>query len=414
MNLSLFIAGRLYGSRSGGRQVSRPAITIATLGIAVGLAVMIVSVCVVLGFKNEIRQKLIGFGTHIQVANLEQSRSYETTPIVAGDSLMRVLHSIQGIKSAQRFITKPGLIKTEDSFRGVALKGVGEEYDLHFLAAHLEEGEMPRFSAQESGNRILISRTIADEMNLKVGDRIYTYFIGSSIRARRFTVSGIYRTNLAEFDKNLVFADLHTLLRLNNWETDQVSGVELTVQDEDKLDDVYRQVVRHVNRQVDQNGAAYYSETIQMLYPSLFAWLDLLDINVWIILALMVAVAGFTMVSGLLIIILERTNMIGVLKALGASDGMIRRIFLTFSVFLIGRGLLIGNVLGLGICLFQQWTGFFHLDPETYYVDTVPILLNPLLIIALNLGTLLISVFVLVAPSYLVSHIHPAKSIRFE
>ena len=414
MNFPLFIARRIYGSRTNQKQVSRPAITIATLGMAIGLAVMIVSVCVVLGFKAEIRNKVVGFGSHIQIMNMEQTRSFESYPVVGDDSLIQAVKKIEDVDHVQRFITKPCLIKTSDEFRGVALKGIGQEYDCSFLRNHLVDGMIPEFTDSLVSNQVVISQNIADELNIKMGDKIFCYFMGNSIRARRYQVAGIYCTHLMEFDQNLIFTDIKALVKLNGWENDQVSGLEVTVKDYSRLNEIYYKMVHAINGQIDHYGDSYFSCTIEQLYASLFGWLSLLDMNVWVILILMLAVAGFTMISGLLIIILERTNMIGVLKALGATNTTVRHTFLYFAVFVIGKGLVFGNIIGVGLCIIQKYFSVFHLDAQTYYVDTVPVLINPLLILLLNTVTLIISVLVLIVPSYLVSHIHPAKSIRFE
>ncbi|MDO4956603.1 MAG: ABC transporter permease [Bacteroidales bacterium] len=414
MNLPLFIAKRLYSSRTSTQRVSRPAVTIATLGIAIGLAVMIVSVCVVLGFKSEIKEKVVGFGSHIQLSSIYRDNIFESSPIACNDSLYQVIKIIPGIKSYQRFITKSAILKTDEQFRGAALKGIGQEYNLDFLKKHLQEGEFPVFSDTASTNKIVVSRLIADQMQLKLGDKVYCYFMDENIRARRFQIAGIYQTYLSEFDKNFIYTDLYTLKKLNSWEDDQMGGLEITIDNFEELDITYRKLMKKVNTQLDHYGNAYYTASITMLYPHLFSWLSLLDMNVWIILVLMIAVAGFTMISGLLIIILERTQMIGLLKALGATNKTIRHAFLYFAVFLIGRGMIIGNLLGFGLCWLQDTFGLIHLRPETYYVDTVPILINPLLIIAINVGTLIVSVLFLVGPSFLVSHIHPAKSMKFE
>lgn len=414
MNFPLFIARKIYGSRTNQKQVSRPAITIATIGMAIGLAVMIISVCVVLGFKHEIRNKLFGFGSHIQVMNMEQTNSFESFPVVGNDSVMSVIKEIPNVTHVQRYITKPCLLKTEKDFRGVALKGIGPEYDYSFLKDHLVEGEIPVFSDSIISNRIIISESIAKDLKIEVGDKIYCYFMGNSIRARRYVIAGIYCTHLMEFDDNLLFTDLRALVKLNGWEDDQISGFEISVKDYNTINDDFINVLHKMNGQVDRYGDTYFVCTIEQLYPSLFAWLSLLDMNVWVILILMLAVAGFTMISGLLIIILERTNMIGVLKALGATNPSIRHTFLYFATFIIGKGLIYGNLIGLGLCFLQKYFSIIHLDAQTYYVDTVPILINPFAILLLNLVTLIISVLVLIIPSFLVSHIHPAKSIRFE
>lgn len=415
MNLPLFLAKRIYRENGDGGKVSRPAIRIATIGVATGLAVMIVTVAVVLGFKHTIRDKVIGFGSHIKVENLLTMQSPDPAPIYIGDSTMRVLNGIDGVGHVQRFVTTQGILKTDSDFLGIVFKGVGQEYDMTFIRENLQEGEIPKFSDSKSSNRLLISRIVADKLKLKTGDRIFAYFISDSgVRARKFTVSGIYETNMTQFDRNLCFTDLNTTVRLNGWDKGQCSGAELLVKDFGRLDEIAMNVTDRINRTTDRYGETFTSMTIYEAYPQIFSWLELLDINVWIILALMMCVAGFTMTSGLLIIILERTRMIGILKALGASNGSVRRTFLWFAVFIIGRGMLWGDVIAIGLILLQTHTGFIRLDPSVYYVSTAPMELNLPLIALINAATLLISVLVLIGPSYLIAHIHPAKSMKYE
>ncbi len=414
MDSNFFIARRLFRDKGDARKVARPAIVIATCGVAIGLAVMIVSVCVVLGFKQEIRSKVIGFGSHVQIQNYAAVTANAPLPVVITDSLMRQVEAVDGVSHVQRFSNKEGILKTDEEFKGILLRGVGPEFDADFLKAHLEKGEFPEFSDSVASNRIVISREVADELHLDVGDRIFAYFFEQSVRARRFTVAGIYCTHLSEFDDAMVFTDLYTCNRLNAWKPDQYSGLEVSVADFGLLDNVTGKLVNMVNRQTDAYGASYIAMNIEELYPQIFAWLSLLDVNVWVILALMVSVAGFTMVSGLLIIILERTNFIGVMKALGATNRSIRHIFLYFSLFVIGKGLLWGNVIGIGLVVFQSCSGMFKLDAATYYVDVVPVLFHFGYVAAINVATLVICVLALIVPSFLVSHIHPAKAIRFE
>ena len=415
MNLPLFIARRIYGSEDQQREVSRPAIRIATIGVAIGVAVMVITVSVVFGFKHSIRDKVVGFGSHIQIQNFMAQQTASPSPICISDSLQKVLRKTAGVKHIQQYAITQGILKTDDDFLGVAFKGVGSDYDLSFLKGNLVEGEVPHFSSDKSSYQLLVSSMMANKLHLKVGQRIYAYFIGQdNVRARRFTIKGIYETNMTQFDQTLCFTDLHTAVRLNDWEQDQCSGVEVLVQDFDRLNETAQTVVQKVNRKTDRYGEILTSQTIFEAYPHIFQWLSLLDINVWIILVLMVAVAGFTMISGLLIIILERTQMIGILKALGMRNTTVRHTFLWFAVFIIGRGLLWGNIIGIGITLLQQHTGIIHLDPASYYVDTAPMELNIPVILLLNAATLLICLFVLIAPSYLVSHIHPARSMRYE
>ena len=417
MNFPLFIARRIYSDPIGDHQkVSKPAIRIAVAGVAIGLAVMIISVCVVLGFKHTIRDKVVGFGSHIQVANFYTLQSSAIDqPIAIGDSMMNVLKRTDGVKHVQRFAMKQGILKTDNDFLGVMFKGVGPEFDSTFIHKNMMEGSIPHFSDQQSTNRILISKDMASKLNVKAGDRIFAYFRGEGgVRTRRFTISGVYQTNLAQYDKTTCFCDLYTARKLNAWTDDMVTGAELTVNDFKQLSTTANDIINRVNRTQDQYGNTFSSKTIRELSPQIFSWLDLLDLNVWIILAIMTAVAVVTMISGLLIIILERTTMIGVLKALGARNSTVRHTFLWFAAFIIGKGLLIGDALALALILLQKFTGFAKLDPQTYYVDVVPVELDWMLIVALNIATMLIALFVLIAPSYLVSHIHPAKSMRYE
>ena len=417
MNFPLFIARRIYSDHIGDQQkVSKPAIRIAVAGVAIGLAVMIISVCVVLGFKHTIRDKVVGFGSHIQVANFYTLQSSAIDqPVAIGDSMMNVLKRTDGVKHVQRFAMKQGILKTDNDFLGVMFKGVGPEFDSTFIHKSMVEGSIPHFSDQQSTNRILISKDMTSKLRVKAGDRIFAYFIGEGgVRTRRFTISGVYQTNLAQYDKTTCFCDLYTARKLNAWTDDMVTGAELTVNDFKQLSTTANDIINRVNRTQDQYGNTFSSKTIRELSPQIFSWLDLLDLNVWIILAIMTAVAVVTMISGLLIIILERTTMIGVLKALGARNSTVRHTFLWFAAFIIGKGLLIGDAMALALILLQKLTGFAKLDPQTYYVDVVPVELDWMLIVALNIATMLIALFVLIAPSYLVSHIHPAKSMRYE
>lgn len=415
MNLPLFIARKIYGGKTDSKQVSRPAIRIATAGVAIGLAVMLISVSVVLGFKHTIRDKVIGFGSHIQVANFMTMQTGDSYPIQMGDSMITVLKSTSGVKHVQRYAMKQGILKTDHDFLGVVFKGIGPEYDTTFLHQNIKQGIIPRFRDDGNGNKILISQSIADKLGVKSNDKIYSYFIDQNgVRTRRFIIAGIYQTNLSQYDDFTCFTDLNTIVKLNGWDRDQATGAELIVKDFDKVDDVESGLVAKVNRTLDRYGETYSSKTIRDLCPQIFSWLGLLDLNVWIILTLMIAVAGVTMISGLLIIILERTVMIGILKAIGARNKTIRHTFMWFAAFIICKGMLIGNLIGLGLITLQRFIGFVKLDPQTYYVNTVPVEYNLPLFIILNVSTLLICLFVLIAPSYLISHIHPAKSMRYE
>jgi len=414
MNFSFFIAKHFHYNQDQTQLVSKPAVRIATTGIAVGLTVIIIAVSVIVGFKKEIQNKVIGFGNHIQISNFDRNSSFETVPITINDSLLKNLNELPTIKQVQVFGTKPGIIKTATDFTGVILKGVGANYDWDFLKNSLTAGTTPTYNDSTVGNEVLISKSIANMLQLKVGDDFFTYFMQENIRVRKFVVCGIYQTHIAEYDNNFIIADIKQIQRLNRWNKNQVSGLEMQVYDYKKLDDAYTEVFMTTANRFDDNGSTYYIQTIRDINPQIFGWLDLLDINTWVILILMLSVAGFNIISGLLILILERTNSIGILKALGSNNWSIRKIFLYQSAFLIGKGMIWGNIIGVSICLIQYFTHIIPLDAEAYYISYVPVSLNPFYWLLINVGTAFVSLVMLIAPSYIITHISPAKAIKFE
>lgn len=415
MNAELFIAKRIYkGEKDNKKKVASPAIKIAIAGIALGLAVMIIAVCIIVGFKNEVRGKVVGFGSHIQITAFETNNSYEHPPIALSDSLSQILSSNKEIKHFQEFITKPGIIKTDNDFMGVVLKGVGESYDWDFFKTNMLEGDVIHRNDTSTTNSAIISKSIASKLHLNVGDRFTCYFVQDPVRARRFDIVGIYETNFEDWDKLFIITDKEILGKLNDWDEDLVSGIEVLVNDYSNLDITTQNLFFQMSSYNDRLGNALYTRSIKDINPMIFNWLSLLDMNVWVIITLMLIVSGFTMISGLLIIILERTNMIGMLKSMGARDLSIRKVFLYLSAFLIGRGMLWGNIIALIFCFIQDRFKILKLDPSTYYLSAVPVDLNPLYIILLNVGTLIVSLLMMIGPSYLVAKITPSKSIRFE
>ena len=409
-----FIASRLFRHSDDVKRVSKPAIRIVTLGVAVGVAIMLLSTGVVLAFQSEIRNKVLGFGSHIQVINYDSQNSEQYKPIVFNTETFSLLDSVPGAQTISPFCIKPGMLKTDNTFRGVMFKGVGERYDYSFFRKHLVEGEITSFPDTSATGKLIISQSLSKQMSLKVGADVYAYFFEDKVKARKFKVSAIYCTNLTDFDNKLVFTDVSTVQKLLGFDTYQYSGAEIWLNDFTQLPEASSYIINNVNRTQDPYGAYYTSMSIYEMYPQIFAWLQLLNLDVWVILILMVCVAGVTMISGLLIIILERTNFIGILKALGASNARMRHIFLYFSFFVIIRGLIYGNVLAFAIIFIQQQWHLIHLDPSVYYVEAVPVTINWLYFAIINVATLLICVLALVIPSYLISNIHPAKSIRFE
>ncbi|MGM9755345.1 MAG: ABC transporter permease [Parabacteroides sp.] len=414
MNVALFIARKIHFSKEGSRQVTPPAVRIAMIGIALGLAVMLLSVAIVIGFKKEVRNKVIGFGSHIQITNFDSNSSYELQAIAVSDTLMAHLDSVSGVRHVERFATKLGILKTEQDFQGIVLKGVDQEYDWAFFQANLKVGRLPDFTGKKASTEVLISRYLSDLLGLEVDDSFLTYFVQDEVRARKFQIVGIYETGFIDYDKLFVMADLRQVQRLNGWDADQVGGLEVQVDDYESLDEIAETLYFDLTERHDRNGNTYYARSIKELNPMIFNWLEVLDINVVVILVLMLAVAGFTMISGLLIIILERTNMIGMLKALGETDRHIREIFFYVSFFLIGKGMLWGNVIGLTCCWLQSHFQIVKLDPTVYYLEAVPVDLGVGAWLLLNVGTLLVSMAMMLGPSYLITRIDPAKSIRFE
>ena len=415
MNTELFIAKRIYrGDKTNKKRVSSPAIKIAIAGIALGLAIMIVSVCIIIGFKKEIREKVVGFGSHIQITSFDNNASYEHQPIAYSDTLKNLLLSNPEIAHVQKFITKPGIIKTDEDFLGIVLKGVADDYDWRFFEKNLIEGKIIDVNDTSGANQAIISRNIANKLHLKLGDNFTTYFVQEPVRARRFKITGIYETNFENYDKLYVITDVKILSNLTAWDNDMVSGIEVLVKNFDKLDQTAQDLFFEMSVYKDRLGNALYTRSVKDINPMIFNWLGLLDMNVWVILILMILVSGFTMISGLLIIILERTNMIGILKSMGTRDFSIRKVFLYLSAFLIGQGMLWGNIIGLIVCILQKNFRILKLDPSTYYLSAVPIDLNPWLVVLLNVGTLAISLLMMIGPSFLVAKITPAKSIKFE
>lgn len=418
MNLELFIAKRIhFGGDKTEKRASSPAIKIAIAGVAIGLAAMILSLSIVVGFKNEVRSKVVGFGSHIQVTNLGNNTSYETLPVVASPDLVKLLKEENGVKHVEVFVTKPGLVKTDDDFQAVMLKGVGDDYDWDFFRNNMVEGDIINRQDTTVSNPVVISQIISRKLNLNMGDSFIAYFIRDRIEertARRFNIVGIYNTNYDEYDKQLVLTDISILQSLNKWDDEQVSSIELLVNDFDKLDETTSDVFYSLMKYRDREGSTLMARSVKDLNPMIFSWLDLLDMNVWVIMFLMFAISVFTMISGLLIIILERTNMIGMLKTLGSRNFSIRKTFLYVASFLILKGMLWGNIIAFAVMLIQKYFGIIKLNPENYYVSEMPVDINLLYILLINIGTLVLSVLTLVGPSYLIARISPVKSLRFE
>ncbi|NLA25094.1 MAG: ABC transporter permease [Bacteroidales bacterium] len=413
MRTEYFIAKRMFKGQKQGQTFSRPIVRIAIAGISLGMAVMIIAVAIVTGFKKEISDKVIGFGSHIRVVNYDSNISYETNPISTQQTWFEAVKQIEGVNHIQEFSTKAGIFKTDYYLQGVVLKGINTDFDFKFFEKYLVDGKLPNISDTARTNDILISKHLADILSLEVDDKIASYFIQDPPRMRKFTISGIYNTHLQDLDVLFVIADAKHVKKLNDWQENQTSGFEILINDLKDLDQISNEVRRIISYSQDEEGNFLKVKTIKEDYPEIFNWLDLLDMNVWVILILIISVAGFNMISGLLVIILERVNMIGILKSLGSTNINIRKVFLLYAGMLIGRGVLWGNIIGISLCLIQWKFQIFALDAASYYVSFVPININILHILLLNLGSLIITFLMMILPSALISKISPSETIRF-
>lgn len=417
MNVNLYIARRIFSAKENRNNLSHRIVNIALLGIILGLVVLILSVAIVTGYKTEVGRKVIGFGSHLQIVNLDSNESYETAPISENQPFLPELKNIEGVRHIQIFATKPGIIKAGSGIQGVVLKGIGPDFDWSFFLENKIAGEPFQVQDTIKTNKVWISKQMADLLSAKIGDKLSMFFVNPPEivpRQRKFELAGIYKTSLDEFDRLFVLADINHVRKLNNWKNDEVSGFELLVSDFRQLDQAEKSVSNLILRYTKPESSVLQVVSIKQKYRQIFDWLGLLDMNVWIILVLMVLVAGFNMVSSLLVIILERAQMIGILKAMGARNWNIRKVFLYFSGMLVLKALLWGNILGVGICLLQQYTHVFRLDATSYYLEYVPINLSVVHLLLLNVGTVVITIFMLLLPSYFITKISPEKIIRFE
>lgn len=403
------IAMRLYFSKDGEKRTSRPAVRVALAGMIVGVLVMILTICVIVGFKQTITQKIAGFGAHIQLVSFDNNNTYDMQPIEVDDSLLCQLQSYPYVQAVAPFITKPGMIKTDSAFHGIVLKGT-DYWD--FFAANIVEGTIP-----QTPQEVIVSQSVLNRLNLQIGGTVNAYFVSETadVRARRWKIVGVYQTGFEQFDQLFIIAPMETASRLQGWEEKNYSGVEILLSDVSHLDEVADEMYFEVVNKVDENGYnIYYIQTLHQQNPAVFAWLDLLDMNVIVIIILMLLVAGFNIISGLIILIMESVRLIGTLKALGADNHFVRRIFLTQAALLVGKGVVWGNIIGLAIAAIQYFGHIIPLDPITYYVSYVPITFAWGWIILLNVLTIALSMLILLLPSMIITRISPAKVMHFE
>ncbi len=415
MNIEYFIAKRIIKGSDGTHQFSRPIVRIAILGVALGVAIMILAVSVVTGFQNEIKNKLVGFGADIQITHYDSNSSNEPSPIDIKQDFISLLKINEEIKHIQTYATKSGIIKTKTENEGIVLKGINSDYDWTFIKQNLIEGNT--FTPSDTiCKSIIISKYLADKLAYKLNDKVVIYFIiqrndssglRTDITGKDFYISGIYSTGFDEIDKNLALVDINRIQKINNWDKTQIAGFEISLTNFNKIDEIGEELDYLV-------GTELMSQTIKQLNPTLFSWLDMIDVNAILVLALMVIVACINMIATLLILILERTNMIGILKSLGAGNTKIQKIFLINAAYILGKGLLWGNFIAILVSLIQLKFGIFKLNPESYYISQVPINFNIIHILLINTGTLLVCMLMLIFPSLLVSKITPIKAIKFD
>ena len=404
---SKFISDRLFSFSKA--SLSSTVMRLAVTSVALAITVMLISLAVVVGFKNQIRGKVVGFVAPIHIQALDRNESFEEAPMVLDERLKTCLDNTEGISHYQQVADKAGMIKTDEEIQGVVMKGVDADYDWSFLESSLKSGVVPRYEVGERSNDVMLSKAIADKLLLAVGDPIRVWFIDEDMQARgrKFNIVGIFDTGLTEFDERYVFCDLNQIRKLNRWEDNESGRVEVIIDDLDKM----KSVNESMYFRIPPTLASY---TAREENPQIFDWLDLLDTNVVLILVLMFLVAGITVISMLLIIIIEKTSTIGLLKAMGATDGFVRNVFIYRSVRVLLLGMVIGNVLGLGFCLLQYYTGIIHLNPETYYLSAVPVELSLSTVLLLNLGAFLLWTLMLLIPTKIINRIRPSKSIRFD
>ncbi|GHU97208.1 ABC transporter permease [Bacteroidia bacterium] len=412
MNIEWTIARRLIFSKSGNNRTLRPIMWLSVGSTALSVMVMIVALSVLIGFKQQITEKVTGFLAHIQITNYDGNASYETQPINREQDFLSTIKDFANVQHLQPYTLKAGIITTQENIQGVVLKGIDTAFDWRFFDANMVEGTHFTLNDSASSNAVCISRTLANLLQLHLNDAFDMYFVQEPPRQRKFKIAGIFDTQFGDFDKLYVLCDMRHAQRLNGWNAHQITGYEVYVKDFAALDAAFEDISDHTFYTL-QSDTRLMVETVKQRYSQIFDWLHLQDLNMWVILVLMLIVAGFNMISSLLIMVLERTTLIGLLKALGTTNVSLRRIFIYQSLFVAGQGMLWGNLVGIGLCLVQQQFGVIALDPATYYLSQVPICIRWEYLLLLNVGTLAGILLILIVPSLLVSKISPSKTLRF-
>lgn len=406
MSLAYFIAKRILNKNK--NNFSESIIKVSITGIALGIAVMIIAVAIVTGFQNKITEKVIGFGGHIQIGNFDFNNTIQSNPINTDNQLERKIKNIKGVKNIQVYAQKAGMIKADNQVQGIILKGVDYNYDWSFFKENISEGKIPEIKKNIKNENVLVSKYLANKLNLKINDKLRTYFITEdNLRARAFIISGIYETGLEEFDKKFIIADISHILKLNNWDSSKVEGYEVLINNFKDLDKIAMEVYNATNYNLNTN-------TIKDLHPEIFDWLGLTDMNVIVIIVIISLISSVTIISILLILILDKTNLIGILKSLGASNINIRKIFIYNALYIISKALLIGNLIAILLCIIQLRYEIFSLDQTSYYLKSIPINLNIWHILIINGGSILLCLLALMIPSFIISKISPIKAIKYK
>lgn len=410
MNFEYFIANRITKGKTNTRAVTRPVIKFSVWAIAIGMVIMIIALATGNGLRNEIRGKVIGFGGDIQILNYQPDPAFDQAPVMLQDSLLEFFEQNPNIVHIQAVGRKAGILLNEDLFEGVVLKGVNSSFNWNYFDTYITQGKSIHYTDSVYNDSILVSESLAGNLKLQLGDKIPMYFVRPAPQApllRYFIVGGMFRTDFEDIDEGFILGDLRHVQRLNKWEEGDVGGYEIYLKDETYTDLEVQKIRAYLPFEYD-------AVSVRQMNPQLFQWLDLFDFNIYLIILIMIAVSVVNISIALLILILERTSMIGILKALGSNNWMVRKVFLYNGAYLIFRGLIYGNVIGIGLCLIQKYTGFIQLDPSTYYVSEVAIDLNVLHLLILNAITMFVAVLCLLIPSLIISRVSPARSIRFD
>ncbi|WP_299670992.1 FtsX-like permease family protein [uncultured Polaribacter sp.] len=410
MNYELFIAKRIIAGKKYKNSISSPIIKIAITAIALGIIIILIAVATAAGLQNKIRDKMAGFKGHVQIVNYDNNNSdVSTTPISTNQNFYPAFKNIEGIKNVQVYANKGGILRTDTDFEGIIFKGVSKDYDWSFFKEYLVEGVVPDFNQQRT-REVLLSQTVMNRLQLKLNDTILATFLKTTASKlpsnKKYVISGIYNSGFAQFDKNMMIGDIREVQKLNKWTAHQVGGFEVILDNFDTIEEKGEEIYSEI-------GATLNSKTIIGLYPAVFDWFKLFDNNVWFIIGIMILIAGINMITALLVLILERVQMIGILKTLGSYNSSIRKIFLYNASYLILKGLFWGNIIGLSVIGVQHFFQLITLNPETYYVATMPVHISIAAILLLNIGTLVLCFLMLIIPSYIITKIQPSKSIKF-